>query len=159
MKVYVKKNMDHFIKDMFADILSAQSRIKSEIEYEGLFQMVVADLRAAKYCWDELYRKGDDKSEKILANKYEAQLRSKVASLMHAANILVEGEHMMEQNYALKSTECVLETTLKEMREEFEKLTELITLTLQSRKLYRKNRLLRDFFTLWDGGKHMHAFK
>jgi hypothetical protein len=158
MKVYVKKNMDHFIKDMFANILSAQSRIKSEIEYEGLFQMVAADLRAAKYCWDELFKKGDDTTEKILANEYEKQLRDKVASLMHAANILVEGEHMLEQNYPLKSTEDLLEITLNEMREEFEQLTHLISHTLHSRKLYQANRLLRDFFTLWDGGKHMHAF-
>ena len=158
MKVYVKENLDHFIKDMFANILSAQSRIKSEVEYEGLFQMVAADLRAAKYCWDELYKKGDDRSEKILANQYENELRAKIASLLHAANILVEGEHMVEQDYPLRSTEVILEITLREVREEFEKLTELVAFTLQARELYQENKLLRDFFTLWDGGKHMHAF-
>jgi hypothetical protein len=159
MKVHVKKNIDHFIKDMFANILSAQSRIRSEIEYEGLFQMVAADLRAAKYCWDELYKKGDEIGGKILANEYEIKLRSKIASLMHAANILVESEHMMEQNYPLRSTEYLLETTLNEVREESDQLTDLITLTLHSRKLYQENALLRDFFSLWDDGKHMHAFE
>ncbi len=105
MKLHVKQNMNHFIKDMFADILRAQSLMKSEIEYEGLFQIVAAELRAAKYCWDELYKKADDPSEKILANVYEVALRAKIASLMHAANILVEAQHMVEQGYPFKTTE------------------------------------------------------
>ena len=57
MKLHVKANIDHFIKDMFADILRSQSLIKSEVEYEGLFQIVAAELRAAKYCWDELFKR------------------------------------------------------------------------------------------------------
>lgn len=158
MKVHVKRNMDHFFKELFANVLSAQSRMKSEIEYEGLFQMVAAELRAAKYCWDELFKKGDDATGRILANEYERKLRDKIASLMHAANILVEGEHMVEQDYPLQSTEHILEVTLQEMRDEFERLTELIDQTLASRAIYRTNKLLRDFFSIWDGGRHMHAF-
>ena len=158
MKMHVKQNMNHFIKDMFADILRAQSLMKSEVEYEGLFQIVAAELRAAKYCWDELFKKGDDPSEKILANEYERELRLKVASLMHAANILVEAQHMVEQGYPFKKTEHVLDVTLEEMREEFEQMNELITKMLQSRDMYKSNKVLTDFFALWDGGKHMHAF-
>ena len=158
MKLHVQQNMNHFIKDMFADILRAQSLMKSEVEYEGLFQIVAAELRAAKYCWDELYTKADDPSEKILANVYEVALRAKVASLMHAANILVEAQHMVEQDYPLKTTEQLLEATLREMREEFDQLTEIITKMLQAREMYQANKVLTDFFMLWDGGKHMHAF-
>ncbi len=158
MKLHVKRNMNHFIKDMFADILRAQSLIKSDVEYEGLFQIVAAELRAAKYCWDELFKKGVDDTEKILANSYELQLRAKIASLMHAANILVEAQHMIEQGYAFRNTDYVLNVTLEEMRHEFETLTDLITRTLQSRALYQENPVLKDFFSLWDGGKHMHAF-
>lgn len=158
MKLHVKQNMNHFIKDMFADILRAQSLMKSEVEYEGLFQIVAAELRAAKYCWDELYTKADDPSEKILANVYEVALRAKVASLMHAANILVEAQHMVEQEYPFKTTEQLLESTLREMREEFDQLTEIITKMLQAREMYQANKVLTDFFMLWDGGKHMHAF-
>jgi|GEM_PF-1605594 len=158
MKLHVQQNMNHFIKDMFADILRAQSLMKSEIEYEGLFQIVAAELRAAKYCWDELFKKADDPSEKILANVYEVSLRAKVASLMHAANILVEAQHMVEQDYPFKTTERLLEVTLREMREEFDRLTEIITKMLQAREMYQTNKVLTDFFMLWDGGKHMHAF-
>ena len=158
MKLHVKQNMNHFIKDMFADILRAQSLMKSEIEYEGLFQIVAAELRAAKYCWDELFKKADDPSEKILANAYEVELRAKVASLMHAANILVEAQHMIEQDYPFKTTEQLLEVTLREMRDEFDELTGIITKMLQSRDMYKTNKVLMDFFLLWDGGKHMHAF-
>ena len=158
MKLHVKQNMNHFIKDMFADILRAQSLMKSEIEYEGLFQIVAAELRAAKYCWDELFKKADDPSERILANVYELALRAKVASLMHAANILVEAQHMVEQGYPMKKTEHVLEVTLREMREEFDQLTDLMTNMLKARDMYRNNKVLTDFFLLWDGGKHMHAF-
>ncbi len=158
MKLHVKKNMDHFIKDMFSDILRAQSLIKSEVEYEGLFQIVAAELRAAKYCWDELFKRGDDPSDNILANEHETQLRSKVASLMHASNILVEAEHMIEQNYPLGSTAQVREMTLTQVREDFEKLNDITTKTLQSREIYKKNKILKDFFVLWDGGRHMHAF-
>ncbi len=158
MKLHVKQNMNHFIKDMFADILRAQSLMKSEVEYEGLFQIVAAELRAAKYCWDELYKRADDPSEKILANVYEVALRAKVAALMHAANILVEAQHMVEQDYPFKTTEQLLETTLREMREEFDQLTEIITKMLQAREMYQTNKVLTDFFMLWDGGKHMHAF-
>jgi hypothetical protein len=158
MKLHVRKNMNHFMKDMFADILRAQSLMRSEIEYEGLFQIVAAELRAAKYCWDELFKKGDDASEKILANSHELQLRDKVASLMHAANILVEAQHMIEQKYPFEKTEHVLEVTLGEMREQFDELTEVITKTLQSRDIYKGNKVLKDFFSLWDGGRHMHAF-
>jgi hypothetical protein len=158
MKLHVKKNMNHFIKDMFASILRSQSLIKSEIEYEGLFQIVAAELRAAKYCWDELFKKGDDPSEKILANEYEISLRSKVASLMHAANILVEAQHMIEQGYPMQKTEHVLDVTLQEMREDFDRLDGIITKMLQARDMYRDNKVLTDFFLLWDGGKHMHAF-
>lgn len=158
MKLHVKQNMNHFIKDMFADILRAQSLMKSEIEYEGLFQIVAAELRAAKYCWDELFKKADDPSERILANSYELALRSKIASLMHAANILVEAQHMIEQGYPFQKTEHVLEVTLREMREGFNLLEEIITKMLQARDIYRKNKVLTDFFSLWDGGKHMHAF-
>ena len=158
MKLHVKQNMNHFIKDMFADILRAQSLMKSEIEYEGLFQIVAAELRAAKYCWDELFKKADDPSERILANVYELALRAKVASLMHAANILVEAQHMVEQGYPMKKTEHVLEVTLREMREEFDQLTDIMTNMLKARDMYRKNKVLTDFFLLWDGGKHMHAF-
>ena len=158
MKLHVQQNMNHFVKDMFADILRAQSLMKSEIEYEGLFQIVAAELRAAKYCWDELFKKADDPSEKILANVYEVSLRAKVASLMHAANILVEAQHMVEQDYPFKTTERLLEVTLREMREEFDRLTEIITKMLQAREMYQTNKVLTDFFMLWDGGKHMHAF-
>jgi hypothetical protein len=158
MKLHVKQNMNHFIKDMFADILRAQSLMKSEIEYEGLFQIVAAELRAAKYCWDELFKQADDPSEKILANVYEVSLRAKIASLMHAANILVEAQHMVEQDYPFKTTEQLLEATLREMREEFDQLTEIITKMLQAREMYQTNKVLTDFFMLWDGGKHMHAF-
>ena len=158
MKLHVKQNMNHFMKDMFADILRAQSLMKSEIEYEGLFQIVAAELRAAKYCWDELFKKADDPSERILANVYELALRAKVASLMHAANILVEAQHMVEQGYPMKKTEHVLEVTLREMREEFDQLTDLMTNMLKARDMYRNNKVLTDFFLLWDGGKHMHAF-
>jgi len=158
MKLHVKENMNHFIKDMFADILRAQSLMKSEIEYEGLFQIVAAELRAAKYCWDELFKQADDPSEKILANVYEVALRAKIASLMHAANILVEAQHMVEQDYPFKTTEQLLEATLREMREEFDRLTEIITKMLQAREMYQTNKVLTDFFMLWDGGKHMHAF-
>ena len=158
MKLHVKQNMNHFIKDMFADILRAQSLMKSELEYEGLFQIVAAELRAAKYCWDELFKRAEDASEKILANEYEIELRAKVASLMHAANILVEAQHMVEQEYPLKGTEHVLDLTLEEMREEFDALNEVITKMLQSRDMYKTNKVLTDFFMLWDGGKHMHAF-
>ena len=158
MKLHVKQNMNHFIKDMFADILRAQSLMNSDIEYEGLFQIVAAELRAAKYCWDELFKKADDPSEKILANEYEIQLRAKIASLMHAANILVEAQHMVEQNYPFKKTEHVLDVTLREMRDAFEELDELIENMLQSRDMYKTNKVLTDFFSLWDGGKHMHAF-
>jgi len=158
MKLHVKKNMDHFMKDMFSDILRAQSLMKSEVEYEGLFQIVAAELRAAKYCWDELYKKSDDPSEKILANQYEVELRAKIASLMHAANILVEAEHMTEQNYPLPGTQHTRDETLREVRQEFENLNQIITGTLQSRGLYQRNKILKDFFVLWDGGKHMHAF-
>ncbi len=158
MKLHVKQNMNHFMKDMFADILRAQSLMKSEIEYEGLFQIVAAELRAAKYCWDELFKKADDPSERILANVYELALRAKVASLMHAANILVEAQHMVEQGYPMNKTEHVLEVTLREMREEFDRLTEIMTNMLKARDMYRNNKVLTDFFLLWDGGKHMHAF-
>ena len=158
MKLHVKQNMNHFMKDMFADILRAQSLMKSEIEYEGLFQIVAAELRAAKYCWDELFKKADDPSERILANVYELALRAKVASLMHAANILVEAQHMVEQGYPMKKTEHVLEVTLREMREEFDQLTDVMTNMLKARDMYRNNKVLTDFFLLWDGGKHMHAF-
>lgn len=158
MKMHVKQNMNHFIKDMFADILRAQSLMKSEVEYEGLFQIVAAELRAAKYCWDELYKKADDPSEKILANVYEVALRAKIASLMHAANIVVEAQHMVEQGYPFRTTEHLLEATLREMREEFDQLTEIITKMLQAREMYQTNKVLTDFFMLWDGGKHMHAF-
>ena len=150
--------MDHFIKDMFSDIMRAQSLIKSEVEYEGLFQIVAAELRAAKYCWDEMFKKGDDTSEKIRANEYELQLRAKIAALMHSANILVEAQHMVEQGYPFSSTEHVLEVTLNDSRKEFEALSELIRKTLQSRDLYLNNKVLKDFFVLWDGGRHMHAF-
>jgi hypothetical protein len=77
---------------------------------------------------------------------------------MHAANILVEAQHMVEQSYPFKKTEHVLEVTLHEMREEFEQLDELIENMLQSRDMYKTNKVLTDFFSLWDGGKHMHAF-
>jgi len=150
--------MDHFVKDMFADILRAQSRMQSGLEYEGLFQIVAAELRAAKYCWDELYKSAEDTTERILANEYEILLRTKVASLMHAANILVEGEHMIEQNYPFRKTEFIVEETLAEMREQFNDLTDIITRVLQSREMFQQNKVLRDFFTLWDNGKHMHAF-
>ena len=158
MKLHVKKNMDHFVKDMFSDILRAQSLMKSEVEYEGLFQIVAAELRAAKYCWDELFKKGDDPSDKILANEYETQLRGKIASLMHASNILVEAEHMIEQNYPMRSTAQVRELTLAQVHEDFEALNGIITNTLQSREIYKRNKILKDFFVLWDGGRHMHAF-
>ena len=158
MKLHVKRNMDHFIKDMFSDILRAQSLIRSEVEYEGLFQIVAAELRAAKYCWDEMFKKGTDSSEKIQANEHEIRLRSKIASLMHAANVLVEAQHMIEQGYPFRSTEHVLEETLKDMRQEFDELTDIITSTLQSRDIYLSNKVLKDFFVLWDGGRHMHAF-
>jgi hypothetical protein len=158
MKLHVKQNMNHFIKDMFADILRAQSLMKSEIEYEGLFQIVAAELRAAKYCWDELFKRAEDPSERILANTYEIQLRAKIASLMHAANILVEAQHMIEQDYPFNKTEHVLDVTLEEMRQAFDELDEVITKLLQSREMYRTNKVLTDFFSLWDGGKHMHAF-
>ncbi len=158
MKLHVQKNMDHFIKDMFSDIMRAQSLIKSEVEYEGLFQIVAAELRAAKYCWDEMFKKGDDTSDKIRANEYELQLRSKIAALMHSANILVEAQHMIEQEYPFDSTEHVLEKTMSDSRKEFEALSELIRKTLQSRDIYLNNKVLKDFFVLWDGGRHMHAF-
>lgn len=158
MKLHVKQNMNHFIKDMFADILRAQSLMKSEIEYEGLFQIVAAELRAAKYCWDELFKRAEDPSERILANTYEVQLRAKIASLMHAANILVEAQHMIEQDYPFNKTEHVLDVTLEEMRQAFDELDEVIAKLLQSREMYRTNKVLTDFFSLWDGGKHMHAF-
>lgn len=158
MKLHVKQNMNHFIKDMFADILRAQSLMKSEIEYEGLFQIVAAELRAAKYCWDELFKRAEDPSERILANTYEVQLRAKIASLMHAANILVEAQHMIEQDYPFEKTEHVLDVTLEEMRQAFDELDEVIVKLLQSREMYRTNKVLTDFFALWDGGKHMHAF-
>ncbi|MEW6440806.1 MAG: hypothetical protein AB1640_07685 [bacterium] len=159
MKLHVKQNIDHYIKDMFADILSAQSRMKSEIEYEGLFQIVAAELRAAKYCWDELFKRAEDTTQRLLANEYEIALRSKVAALMHSANILVETEHMVEQEYPFPSTEFILEVTLREMREEFDQLTDIITKTLHSREIYQRNKILKDFFLLWDGGRHMHAFE
>ncbi len=158
MKLHVKKNMDHFIKDMFSDIMRAQSLIKSDVEYEGLFQIVAAELRAAKYCWDEMFKKGDDTSEKIRANEYELELRSKIAALMHSANILVEAQHMVEQEYTFSSTEQVLDMTMRDSRKEFEALSELIRKTLQSRDIYLNNKVLKDFFVLWDGGRHMHAF-
>ena len=158
MKLHVKQNMNHFIKDMFADILRAQSLMKSEIEYEGLFQIVAAELRAAKYCWDELFKRAEDPSERILANTYEVQLRAKIASLMHAANILVEAQHMIEQDYPFNKTEHVLDVTLEEMRQAFDELDEVIVKLLQSREMYKTNKVLTDFFALWDGGKHMHAF-
>lgn len=158
MKLHVRQNMDHFIKDMYADILRAQSLIRSEVEYEGLFQIVAAELRAAKYCWDEIFKKGEDASDKIVGNTHEIELRKKIAALMHTANILVETQHMIEQGYPFPSTEHVLETTLREMREGFGELTDLITKTLQSRDMYQENKVLRDFFALWDGGRHMHAF-
>jgi hypothetical protein len=44
------------------------------------------------------------------------------------------------------------------MREEFDQLTEIITKMLQAREMYQENKVLTDFFMLWDGGKHMHAF-
>lgn len=158
MKLHVKNNMDHFVKDMFADILRAQSLIKAEVEYEGLFQIVAAELRAAKYCWDELFKKSEDETGKILANEHELGLRARIASLMHAANILVEAEHMIEQGYPLPGTKSTRELTLAEVRREFEALSELLDKMLQSRELYRSNKILRDFFVLWDGGRHMHAF-
>jgi len=158
MKLHVKKNMDHFVKDMFADILRAQSLIKSEVEYEGLFQIVAAELRAAKYCWDELFKKSDEASGKIQANEHELALRAKIASLMHAANILVEAEHMIDQAYPLPSTARIRDLTLTEVRRDFEALNELLDKMLQSREIYKSNRILRDFFVLWDGGRHMHAF-
>lgn len=158
MKLHVKKNMDHFVKDMFSDILRAQSLMKSEVEYEGLFQIVAAELRAAKYCWDELFKKSDDPTGKILANRHEVGLRAKIASLMHAANILVEAEHMIEQGYPLPSTRHTRDQTLAEVRSEFEALSDLLDKMLQSRELYKSNKILRDFFVLWDGGRHMHAF-
>ncbi len=158
MKLHVKKNMDHFVKDMFADILRAQSLMKSEVEYEGLFQIVAAELRAAKYCWDELYKRSDDASEKIHANEHEIGLRVKIASLMHAANILVEAEHMIEQTYPLPSTAHIRNLTLAEVRKDFEALNEIVDKMLQSREIYKSNKILRDFFVLWDGGRHMHAF-
>ena len=158
MKLHVKENMDHFVKDMFADILRAQSLMKSEVEYEGLFQIVAAELRAAKYCWDELFKKSDDATEKILANGYEKQVRAKIASLMHAANILVEAEHMIEQQYPLPGTTKIRNLTLADVRADFEALSEVIDKMLQSRDFYKSNKILRDFFVLWDGGRHMHAF-
>ena len=158
MKLHVKKNMDHYVKDMFSDFLRAQSLIHAEVEYEGLFQIVAAELRAAKYCWDELFKRSEDPSDKILANAYELDLRAKIASLMHAANILVEAEHMIEQNYALPSTTQVRNLTLGHVREEFEKLNHTVTKMLQSREMYQLNKILKDFFLLWDGGRHMHAF-
>ena len=158
MKLHVQRNMDHFMKDMFSDILRAQSLIRSEVEYEGLFQIVAAELRAAKYCWDEMFKRGGDTSKKITANSHELELRSKIASLMHAANVLVEAQHMIEQGYPFESTELVLETTLKDMRKAFDELTKIIGATLQSRDMYLKNKVLKDFFVLWDGGRHMHAF-
>ena len=158
MKLHVKKNMDHFVKDMFSYILRAQSLMKSEVEYEGLFQIVAAELRAAKYCWDELFRKSDDATERINANEYEIALRSQIASLMHASNVLVEAKHMMEQGYPLPSTQHLRDMTLQEVRQKFEALGEIIEKTLQSRDMYRKNKILKDFFYLWDGGRHMHAF-
>ncbi len=159
MKLHVKQNMDHFIKEMFADILRAQSRMQSGLEYEGLFQIVAAELRAAKYCWDELFTKADDPSDKISANGHEIQLRDLIAALMHAANILVETEHMIEQGYPFNSTETVLDATLRETREAFEEFTDLITNLLQSREMYQRNGPLKDFFSLWDGGRHMRAFE
>ena len=159
MKLQVRQNLDHYIKDMFAAILSAQSRMKSEIEYEGLFQIVAAELRAAKYCWDELFKKAEEDTSRIAANPYEIELRSKVAALMHSTNILVEAEHMVEQKYTFPSTEFILEVTLREVREEFDRLTEIITKTLHSREVYKRNKVLKDFFLLWDGGRHMHAFE
>jgi len=158
MKLHVKKNMDHFVKDMFADILRAQSLMKSEVEYEGLFQIVAAELRAAKYCWDELFKKSADETGRILANEYENGLRARIASLMHAANILVEAEHMIEQVYPLPSTAHIRDLTLAEVRKDFEDLDGLVDKMLQSRELYKSNKILRDFFVLWDGGRHMHAF-
>jgi hypothetical protein len=158
MKLHVKKNMDHFVKDMFADILRAQSLMTSEVEYEGLFQIVAAELRAAKYCWDELYKRSEDPSEKILANEHEIGLRAKIASLMHAANVLVEAEHMIEQKYPLPSTAHIRDLTLAEVRRDFEALNDVIDKMLHSRDLYKVNKILRDFFVLWDGGRHMHAF-
>jgi len=158
MKLHVKKNMDHYVKDMFSDILRAQSLMNSEVEYEGLFQIVAAELRAAKYCWDELFKRSSDPSNKILANKDELDLRAKIASLMHGANILVEAEHMMEQNYPFPSTVQIRNLTLAHVREEFEKLDDTITNMLHSREMYQQNKILRDFFQLWDGGRHMHAF-
>ena len=77
---------------------------------------------------------------------------------MHASNILVEAEHMIEQNYPLPSTSEVRNLTLAQVREDFENLNEVITNTLQSRELYKRNKILKDFFVLWDGGRHMHAF-
>jgi len=159
MKLHVRQNMDHYIKDMFAAILRAQSRIHSEIEYEGLFQIVAAELRLAKYCWDELFKKAEDQTTRILANAHEIELRKTIASLMHSANILVEAEHMVEQEYPFPSTEFILEVTLREVREVFDRLTGIITRTLQSRDIYKQNKVLKDFFLLWDGGRHMHAFE
>jgi len=89
MKLHVQQNMNHFIKDMFADILRAQSLMKSEIEYEGLFQIVAAELRAAKYCWDELFKRADDPSEKILAN----QLIQKAET----GNVTIEWNHVLDE--------------------------------------------------------------
>ena len=158
MKLHVQRNMDHFIKDMFSDILRAQSLIRSEVEYEGLFQIVAAELRAAKYCWDEMFKRGDSDSDKMPANDLELQLRTKIASLMHAANVLVETQHMIEQGYPFPSTEQVLDSTLQDMRSAFDELTGIIDRTLQSRDIYLQNKVLKDFFVLWDGGRHMHAF-
>jgi len=158
MKLHVKQNMDHFVKDMFSDILRAQSLMLSEVEYEGLFQIVAAELRAAKYCWDELFKKSPDATEKIHANEYEIEMRAKVASLMHAANILVEAEHMLEQGYPLPNTARIRDITLTEVREDFERLSEIVQRMLQSRDIYKKNKILKDFFSLWDEGRHMHAF-
>jgi len=159
MKLHVKENIDHYVKDMFSDILRAQSLIKSEVEYEGLFQIVAAELRAAKYCWDELFKKSEDSSNRIFANPHEIALRAKIASLMHASNILVEAEHMIEQNYPLLSTIQMRDLTLRDVREQFEKLNDIIDSMLQSRAMYQQNKILRDFFVLWDGGRHMHAFE
>ena len=78
--------------------------------------------------------------------------------MMHAANVLVEAQHMVEQGYPMKKTEHVLEVTLREMREEFDQLTDIMTNMLKARDMYRNNKVLTDFFLLWDGGKHMHAF-
>ena len=144
--------MTHFIRFIFLNLESARRHLETGFVYEGTYQMVAAELKVAKYCWDEVFTLREESGGSLVANGPERELRKHIASMMHAAYILIEAEHMIEQQYEMSSTEATFRNTLEDLKADFLKVNSLLEEVLESRAIYREEESIRYYVrSLLDG--------